>query len=205
MGQNLIQNQINKVSVLLTLASSGMPATGLIFSDLTAQFSKNGASFVAKTLTNLNFIEIGFGFYTVEFTAADCNTLGSFVLMLFNATISPNPTPIVAQVVVAASASTAASIPVCSVIGHLTDLQGAPVADAAVSARILGMPTLLNTGVVGVGISDDLTSVKTDSNGFFSIDLARSVVVDILIPAINYRRTLTVPNLASAELFTQIP
>lgn len=202
MAQNLIQNQINKLSVILT-TTGGLPATGLIFSDVVCQFSKNGASFSAKTLTSLIFLEVGFGYYTVEFSASDCNTLGHFVAIISGGTIAQSTTS--AEVVAAASASTVASIQTCTVTGHLVNGQGVPISDAAVSARILGLPTLVNTGVVGVGIGDDVVSVKTDSNGFFSLELARLVVFDVIIPEINYRRTLTVPNSASVDLFTQVP
>jgi len=202
--QELIQNQTNKLSVLLTTAG-GLPATGLTFSDCTAQFSKNGGAFAAKTLTGLNFLEVGYGYYTIEFDASECNTLGQFVVVVFNADLVPNPTSTAAQVVVTPSASNSASVPTCNVIGHLLDLQGNPIVDAAVNARIIGQPTLVNTGVVGVGLGDDVVSAKTDANGFFSLQLARLVMVDITIAEINYRRTLTVPNLATAELFTQVP
>ena len=203
MAQQLVQSQIGNIDLFFT-SSGGFPVTGLIFSDLTCQFRKEGAlSFSVKTLTALNFTEIGLGAYTIQFTASELNTLGSFITVVTGASIVQNS--IISEVVTPASITPAVSIQTCVLTGYLLDLAGHPIQGAAVVARIVGNPTLLNNGGVGIGVGDNVLSTKSDNNGAFFLELARNVVVDIFISAIQYRRTLTVPNTATADLFAGIP
>lgn len=199
MSQQVTQNVSTSIIVLLYDATTSAPKTGVVFTDVTCSFSKNAAPFVPKTLTISNFIEIGLGVYNIVFTAADLNTLGTFIVVVNGALIQQSTT--VAQVVVSAPSSLPVSIPTCTITGHIVDLQGFPVFDTVISARVTAFPTTMNFGLFGVGFGDSIVSSKTDSNGAFSLALAQNVEVDVTIPAINYRRTLVVPGSASAELF----
>ena len=66
---------------------------------------------------------------------------------------------------------------------------------------MIASPTIENS----VALTRDLVSVTTDSNGEFFLELVRLTEVEIFIPTVNYRRQLTVPNSASANLFMGIP
>lgn len=143
--------------------------------------------------------EIGSGVYTVEFTAAELNTVGSFVFKITGATI--NQFVGVATIQAAGNAQTLKTVGTCIVTGHVYDVSGLPLQNASVSARVVGFPTIL-TDVV---LSDSNVSVLTDANGEFFITLARLALVDITIPAANYRRQITVPSQATVNLFDSIP
>lgn len=199
MSQIVTQSVAADLVTILT-TTGGVPATGILFSGVTALFRKEGAaSFTAKTITALNFDEIGSGVYTISFTAAELNTLGSFTWVVNGAGLQQFAG--IANVVATPVVSTAVSLQTCVVSGHLYDVQGAPLVGAAVSARVVGFPTLISN----VGLSDDLVTSTTDSNGQFFLELVRLAQVDVMIPKINYRRNIVVPNAASADLFTGIP
>lgn len=78
---------------------------------------------------------------------------------------------------------------------------GLPLPDASVIGKLLAMPNLED----GVAWSDQPRTVKTDSNGRFNLPMPRNKLIEVFIPLIRYRRVLITPNLATADLFTQIP
>lgn len=199
MSQQATQSVAANLVVLLSKASVGV--TGLVYTDVTAQYRKEGqSSFTAKVLTSLNFTEIGSGVYTIGFTSSELNTLGSFTVIVQGASIDQSTT--IAQVIPATQASTAVVLDTCTLTGHINDMQGNPQVGIAVSAQIVGMPSIEQSLVA---LTDDLVSVLTDANGEFFLPLVRLADVEIFIPATNYKRRLTVPNAASADLFTGIP
>ena len=174
-----------------TGASSNLTVTGGTANALlgfdTAQV--DGATFL---------VEIGSGVYTLEFTATELDTLGNFIYKVNGATIIQFVDTTV--VVAAGQATTPTSVSTCIISGHVFDLAGNAIQNATVSARVLGAPSV--TGVVGLG--DSTVYARTDSNGEFFLELVRLATVDIVISKMNYRRQLTVPNAASALLFSGI-
>lgn len=199
MSQNVTQNVDGQLVAILTNLD-GTPATGLSFASVSCVFKKEtDISFLSKTLTSLNFTEIGSGVYNILFTgASELTVLGSFVFVVTGASI----TEFVGLVNVVASAADtiATSLPTCVVTGHIGDLTGAPIAGASISVRVTGLPTLISN----VGLTDKLITAVTDNNGVFSIELIRLASVDVFIPMLNYRRSITVPNVATADLFSGI-
>jgi hypothetical protein len=199
MGQ-LVTQSVQTELVLIITETDGLTAkTGVLFSAVTALYRKAGqASFTAKTVTALNWREIGSGWYGLTFTAAELDTLGVFLAVVTTAGASQSNTE--ADIIAAASASTPPpAVQTCILNGHVTDVLGNPVSGAAVSARLLGTPVI--SGAVAVS-SDELVTVKTDNNGEFFLTLQRLLFVEIFIPVANYRRQLTVPNSSTANLFT---
>jgi hypothetical protein len=93
------------------------------------------------------------------------------------------------------------SVATCVVTGKVFDANGNPVVGAAVVARVLNRPALEND----ILVTDDVVSVRTNASGEFFLELVRLLEVEITISVGNYRRQLTVPNQASADLFTGIP
>jgi len=86
----------------------------------------------------------------------------------------------------------------CALEDHVIDAQGAPMQNVTVSARILSPPYVVS----GAGVSTDVVTTTTDSNGFFSLPVLRGATADVIIPEITYRRTIVVPSAATAELFS---
>jgi hypothetical protein len=162
-----------------------------------------------KTLTGADFRENGNGIYEVLFSATDLDTIGTFIYVVQGNGGLPLPTikQFVGQAVIQASSSyTPGSIalPTNVLTGNLIDLKGQALVGEAVSARVVSAPTILGVdpNIGGVGV--DLVAAVTDSVGFFALEVLQSAVVDIVIPVVNYRRTLTVPTNATDKLF-EIP
>jgi len=187
--------------LLVILSKNNVAVTGLVAADLTCQFLKSGAgSFASKALTGGNFAEKGLGIYTITFTTAELNTLGPFTVVLTGAAIDQSTT-IVDVVAPTATTVPAAAAQLCTLTGHVVNVQGVPKAGAAVTAFLLGQPSIEQ---YSLAVTDDTITVLTDANGYFAISLMRLADVEIVIPAVNYRRRLVVPNVSSADLFTDI-
>lgn len=193
---SLTQSVDGEVIVVLS-DTTNTPVTGLEFDDVVCEYRKAGASsFVSKTLTIDDFTEIGSGVYTIDFTATELDTLGQFVIKVTGTGIAQSIT--IVDIVPAGTVSSAVTLSKCVISGQIADVTGYPIAGAAVTARVVGAPSIeLNT----VAVTDDLVSVKTDLNGEFFISLIRLADVEITIPTVNYKRRLVVPNMASATLF----
>lgn len=204
MGQNLatvVQNLPASLLAVLTKID-GTPATGLTFSSVQCQIRKDGdPSFTPFTLTSMNFVEIGNGYYQVTFAGTDLNVIGLFAFVLFGPNLqnSPNQAQVLSPTSIQPSTPTV--LPTCDITGNINDAMGQPIAGAAVTARVLGLPTIEG----GTGLTDDSVNVTTDDNGVFVLSLVRLAVVEVFIPRINFRRQITVPNATAVNLFTGIP
>lgn len=193
--QTVTQNTSANATVLLTSAATGLPATGVLFSALTVQVSKAGGAFAPKVMAAPDWVEIGNGVYTLVLSASDTNTLGS-LLATVNA-VGVSQFVVEASVVTAANATSTVEVLTCVVSGYVVGLDGQPMVNQGVMARLLGVAW---QGYVGLG--DTMVATKTNANGQFFLTLARLAEVQIDIPAMNFTRLLTVPNSAAADLFT---
>jgi hypothetical protein len=154
--------------------------------------------------TNLNsgvdvFEEIGLGLYTINFFAAELDTLGSFTFVVDGSTIDQSTTII--TIVAATETPTIVSTQTCTITGHVFDLEGNAIPNAGVQARVIGLPSIEQNQIA---VSDDLVSTQTDSNGQFFLPLIRLADVELFIPLVNYRRQFVVPNSAEADVFTDL-
>jgi hypothetical protein len=197
----LTQNAPSSVVTYLEL-QTGLPATGLLFSDVTVGLKKEGGSFLALSLTALNFTDLGNGFYEIELTAADVDTLGSLYLSFTGASIKTSF--IVASVVVAASAPPVPPSPftpqTTTIFGYIYGQNGSPSANVSVLVRTITKPAILHPQDQGILITEKFITTSTDASGFFSLDLLTGTQVEVLIADANYRRVLTVP-VNSSNLF----
>lgn len=202
LGPVVTQNVTAELVIAITKAD-GTPATGLTFSSVLCQYLRAGdGTFTTKTLTGLNFIEKGNGFYGVTFDgASELNVIGQFAFVLYGAGLQTSQNS--AQVVSLASLTptTPVALPVCVVTGNINGPDGEGLAGVVVAARLIGEPTIENN----VALTDDPTTAQTDDNGVFNLTLVRLGVYEITIPRVNYRRQLTIPNLSTVNLFTGIP
>jgi hypothetical protein len=186
---------------------TGSPRTGIIFSQVDVSYKKaSQAVFSVKTLLVTDFRENGNGVYEILFSAAELDTIGSFLYVVNNngALPAPDIRQFVGQAYIEDSASYTPgtiSLPTNVITGNLINLKGQPLIGAAVSARILSAPEILGTSPNIGGVGTDIESAQTDSAGFFALELLQGSVVDITIPRVNYRRTLTVPGNTTDRLF----
>ena len=197
----LLQNTPSSVVAYLEL-QTGLPATGLLFSDVTVGLKKEGGSFLAFSLTALNFTDLGNGFYEIALTAADVDTLGSLYFSFTGASIKTSL--IVAAVVVAATAPPVPPAPftpqTTTIFGYIYGQTGAPSANISVIARTITKPAIIHPQSQGILITEPFITTSTDASGFFSLNLLTGTQVEVLIADANYRRVITVP-VTSSNLF----
>lgn len=81
-----------------------------------------------------------------------------------------------------------------TVSGYVYDMNGAAVQNATVSFKVLSPPQILATlEPQSYGLTTQTVGVRTATDGSFSIVLVEGATVDVFIPAVNYRRVITVP------------
>ena len=189
----LIQNTAGSITIYLESSVDGSAATGLTFSDVTADIKKEGGVFTALVLTGVNFTETGLGFYEVDLAAGDTDTLGNLYLRVSGASIRTTLFSALIAEIAPVTPTTTPSSPTTTVFGFVKDTAGAAVAGASVVATVQSTPFINHSGDEGVLITDSLIVVKTDLAGFFTMELITGAVVEIFISSANYRRTITVP------------
>lgn len=196
----LLQNQAGSVSVYVE-TTAGVAATGLLFSDVTVSISKDGGAYAAlnPVLDALKWTEVSGGWYSVDLSAADTDTLGNLYLRVEGAGLKTSLTP--ALISEAAPAPTPAlSVSTTLMFGYVLNVDGSAAAGAAVSARILAVPSVGTSGGEGYVQSEGLVTATADSSGFFTMELVTGAQVDFFIPSANYRRTFQVPS-SSTNVF----
>lgn len=172
--------------------------TGITYDEVTVNYYKEGdVGWTNKVMTGADLNEIGDGVYRIGFSALELDTLGSFIYRVISTVNDAAPYIKEVDVVSETSSVVAVDVDSCSIWGHIVALDTTPFQDAAVSANLVSVPEVLNLA----GISSTIISVKTNSEGYFIINLPRLAMVTITIPSINYIRTITVPSVASKNLF----
>lgn len=195
----LLQDTTGSATVYLEVSAGGA-ATGLTFADVSADLKKEGeGSFTAMTLSGANFTEVGGGTYEISFSVLDTDTLGNLYIRVSGATIKTALETVYVAATVPVNPTSSLSINTTALFGYIVDLQGAAVAGASVSARVLATPALGSSTEEYIQ-ADTLVTAKSDSDGFFTMTLISGAQVDIYIPSAGYRRTLQVPS-TSTNLF----
>lgn len=175
--------------------------------DVTATASGTGADSLSSSEgpTSLtggadgDFKDLSDGFYEIDLSTIDTDTLGALHVKVSGTTIS---SALVSGYVVEAPTSSASTSPttptLVPVFGYLLDAQGAPIVGASVVVYSLAQPLVVHPGSDGLVLGSDPIITQTDSQGFFSLDLVSGIQVDFAIPSANYRRTFTVPSTSTS-------
>ena len=204
----ILQGTPTWIPFLATDVGTGDPRLGILFNQIDVSYKKStGAVFSLKALTGpADFREVGLGVYEILFSAVELDTLGTFIFVVNGNGVLPGLA--ITQYVGLASILTSAAYTPGTITlstniltGNLIDLQGSALADESVSARVLSCPNILGVIPNIGGIGTDVISTQTDSGGFFALEVLQGAVIDIVISAVNYRRTLTVPANATDLLF----
>lgn len=90
---------------------------------------------------------------------------------------------------------------VCWVYGVVSDVSGARVPDAEVSARILEIPQSVTSPTF---IDNSVVSTRSNAQGRYEICLLQDALVELSIPSIYYTRQIRVPSQNRAAV-TEIP
>jgi len=204
----ILQGTPTWLPVVASDVGTGDPRTGILFNQLDVSYKRStDPAFLVKTLTGpADFRENGNGVYEILFSGTELGTLGSFIYVVNSNGALPAPAirQYLGQAFVESSSTYTPgtiALPTNVLTGNLVDLSGNALVGEAVSARVLSAPNILGTSPNLGGIGTNIVSVQTDSGGFFALEVLQGAVVDIVIPAVNYRRTLTVPANGTDLLF----
>jgi hypothetical protein len=153
---------------------------------------------IGESIDLIEFYEVGNGVYTFLFSDTELDTVGQFTVVF----IPSSGLQVVREIDIIWAEVTgtvaAPSLPICRLFGHVVDGAGVPINKAGVSVAPLALPETLSNS----GVSKETIATETDENGYFQLSALQGSVVDVSVPEMNYRRTITVPSTGSAELFT---
>jgi hypothetical protein len=206
----ILQGSPTWLTFIATDEGTGAPRSGITYNQIDVSFKRySDTSFNLKVLAPTDFREIGLGVYEILFSATELNVLGSFVYVVQGNGSLPLPLirQYIAQAMVQSSSSYTPgtiSLPTNILTGNLIDLHGNALVGESVSARVLSSPNIIGAAPNIGGIGTDIVSTQTDNAGFFALEVLQNSVVDIVIPVVNYRRTLTVPA-NSTDILFEIP
>lgn len=193
---SVFQGYATERVVHLTLA--GNPVTGLLDTDLTLRFRKNGSSFQEKTLSEDNFTELETGFYAINFESGEMDTLGQFIFRITGGPIEPY---VQTFDIVPVYLGSIMPPNVCIVSGNIIDLGGDPVWNSPVSFKIVDLPKVVDPSLV----AGDFVKTITDVSGTFYVSLIRGATVLAEIPKTALRIQFTVPDQETANIVDLIP
>lgn len=211
---------VTKVGTALTVAlsvSGGVPVPGentatlvaAAINDLAGEISAVASGTGADPLTGAegptaflggvdgDFTELGGGSYMLDLTATDTDTLGQLFIRFTGTAFRTIIESATVATALPATPTPTLTIPTTTIYGYIRSVSGAAVVGASISVRVLSQPTVLHPATEGLVLSAGLITDKTDSDGFFALDLVTGSQVDIFIPSANYRRTFTVPAVSS--------
>ena len=196
----LLKNQASNVSVYVE-DTAGDPALLLADTDVTVTISKDGGAYLPLNtpLSATSWTEVSGGWYSVDLEVEDTDTLGSLYLRVEGVGLKTSLTAALVSVA-APSPGTSLAITTTSMFGYVLNVDGSAAAGAAVSARILAVPSVGTSGGEGYVQSEGLVTATADSSGFFTMELVTGAQVDFFIPSANYRRTFQVPS-SSTNVF----
>lgn len=206
----VLQGTPTWLPVIVADVNTGAPRTGILFSQVDVAFKKaTDPTFNLKLLSGPDFREAGAGVYEILFSSPELAVLGTFLYVVNGNGSLPSPAvrQFVGQAFVESSSTYTPgtiSLDTNVLTGNLVDLRGSPMVGESVSARVLQAPAILGISPNRGGVGTQIISAKTDQAGFFALEVIQGSVVDVVIPSINYRRTLTVPANVTDELF-EIP
>jgi hypothetical protein len=214
-------------SISFVIPSTPFSETNPVGDTSVFQIQHNRSHPISTVSRLLDWEEVGGGIYSILFQGSELDTLDAFTWYTETTTIAeetetlPNGldklvgpsaeseartfdavVPIQIDVITVASSSLNSTTPAdtllkCRLLGNTTTLAGAPLEGIAVQARIIATPQLISD----IGVGTATVSARTNTNGSFELILLRGAVVDLVIPELNYRRTLTVPQQDVADLF----
>lgn len=194
-----LQGQLTERTYYLTLAN--VPVTGIAYSAVTVKLKKFGqTAFVVKTLTALDWVELGNGYYTLKLSPSDMDTVGSTAVIVSGLAfdpvtldqfmVDPVPTPVLA-----------AGPDICVLTGTIKNISGGEPLHTRVTARPVEFPAKYNMNVIAA----DIVWTVLDSYGMFSLPLVQGSTVIIEIERAAIKHQIVIPYAPSANLIDLLP
>lgn len=167
--------------------------SGLTTDEVLCHLKRAGATaWRPKELTPANWQEAGHGVYVLSLDPGDVDEVGGLVVLITPAPDVKSPVTSTLhhfEVVESRYAGTIPAIPKTTICGHVVTLDEKGRAKAQVTARVAQFPLVLG----GAGICNDIVTVETNDDGFFSLTIVTGAIVNVQIPCINYSRQFVVP------------
>ncbi len=186
----LVAAAINGATALVTATASGTGGDSLSLAE-------------TDTFTSgVDYLEdLGAGFYELDFTSTELDTSGPFHVRVTGSIVRAIVlTGYVLTSVPTVEAPEGPTPPTATVFGYVYNIDGTPLAGATITARTLNTPATYTDGSSGAVLSSRLVTAKTDSTGYFTLDLLIGSTVQVNVPSASYRRTFVVPS-TSTSLF----
>lgn len=194
----VVQSSAHSLLVQL-LDLDGLPVVGITPSNLTVYLKKQGATaFVPIVVNTSNFFYAGDGYYALNLSTTDTNTVGSLYTLfkgeLFKDTLSSLT---VVSPSVSLPTSPVVSVTSGNIYGILYSASNTPVANALITVKLLNTPAIITSSSEGIGITADVLSTKTDSAGYFTLSGVSGLTYEVYIPSLNFRKTFVMPTVSS--------
>jgi len=158
----------------------------------------------ATTLTRIDWFEPnapnGDGYYSVLITPEEVESLGTFTFRIDPSLHSAQTFGQNVEVIpyTGVSNTPVSGVPdICTLYGWVLNLQGTPVPNTSVYARLLATPVW----AYGSSFFDNVISAKTDTNGFFQLTIAQNLTIEVIAPDVGYKRVIVVPSTTQANVF----
>lgn len=180
-----------------------VPVTGVLFSQAAVEMRKTGVySFAVKTLTALNWKEIGLGYYAIIWSEGDMSALGSFVFTAQGIDGGPSFNYVSGQFDIEPQPlSTLIAPERCVVSGNIIDIGGEVGTESWITFRIAKTPSISGASMV----EGKIVRTVPDVFGNFSVTLLRGKKVVVEIPQSGLKHTITVPDRETASLVDILP
>lgn len=185
----------------LYLAQNGIPATGILYSQVLVKYKKAGqTAFTVRPLNLGELVELGSGFYALSWPALYLDTLGTLLYTISGAgfnnflydTFDVDPVPVSLAYVPPTQ---------CMVLGNITDIGGNPARHRTVSFYPPEFPVIVGSSVVDA----DKIYTTPDALGNFSVMLLQGQTVIVEIERTGIRVQITIPVASSANLTDLLP
>lgn len=179
-----------------------VPVTGVLFSQVTVSVRKTGVySFAVKTMSALNWKEIGAGYYAIIWSSEDMGTLGDFYY-----TVTHHGGPIFTRLegnfsIYPVPLATLAAPERCIISGNIIDIGGEVGSESWITFRIAKTPSASGASL----IEGKILRTVPDVFGNFSVVLLRGKKVVVEIPQSGLKHTITVPDQETASLVDVLP
>lgn len=195
------------INLDLTIEASGVGQTGetptiviqrlsdsLYYDDQLASGSRFAAAYTDNAMSEVDATNLA-GLYRYQFPHAE-DTTGSELFLVRYINTGGNA-KLVDETIAFGPLRTAATLELCNLYGTVLALDGSADVNKPVYVTIIPN-TILTTGSKP-GVSVQRIEMYTDSNGGFSLDILRSLVVRLQIPSMGYDAKVTIPDQASAN------
>lgn len=197
----IFQGSTVQYPVLLILGST--PVTGIPASAVTVSVLRAGdTAFAVKPLTqNVNWTEVGLGYYYLTLTPADLSALGPLVLSFTGTGFTPHSSELDVNPVPLAITPAPG---ICVVTGNIIDIGGQP-GDPDLM-QITFKPVTIPSQVGGTSlVAANIVKTIPDVLGNFAVSLLQGQSVVVEIPRTGIRNQITIPMQSSATLLSLLP